>query len=144
QEWLEARLNLSFSTLIFLWSGGTLILLLLTIFKFTSIKILAHLFDLGKLEFAHFFYLLRLVVIVTIGLVLVCTFFLLNDFSRIEMALELSFTGFFWLYVLGILGLFLIMVNKLGFKKYHLFTYLCIAELVPFLILAKLVLDLGH
>ncbi|REG88434.1 DUF4271 domain-containing protein [Algoriphagus antarcticus] len=144
QEWLEARIELSFTSLIIIWLGGAFFLLILTILKFTAIRILSYLFDLGKLEFPHFFYLLRLVVISTIGLILVCAFFLLNEFSSIKMALELSFTGFFWIYILGILALFLIMVNRLGFKKYHLFTYLCIAELVPFLILAKLVLDLGH
>ena len=144
QEWLEARIELNFSTLMVLWSGGSFVLLLLTIFKFTAIKILAYLFDLGKLEFPHFFYLLRLIMITTISLVMVCSFFLLNEFSQIKMALELSFAGFFWIYILGVLVLFLIMVNRLGFKKYHLFTYLCIAELVPFLILAKLVVDLGY
>ncbi|SFU03173.1 protein of unknown function [Algoriphagus locisalis] len=144
QEWLELRLELSFKTLIALWLLGSLLLLILTILKFTAIRILSYLFDLGKLEFAHFFYLLRLVVIATIFLILVCAFFLLNEFSAIKMALEASFAGFFWIYIVGILGLFLIMVNRLGFKKYHLFTYLCIAELVPFLILAKLVLDLGY
>ena len=144
QEWLEARMELSFTSLIILWIGGAFFLLLLTILKFSAIKILSYLFDLGKLEFPHFFYLLRLVVISTIALVLICAFFLLNEFSSVKMALEISFTGFFWIYIIGIVGLFLIMVNRLGFKKYHLFTYLCIAELVPFLILAKLVLDLGH
>ena len=143
-EWLQARIELNFNSLIFLWLLGSFSLLLLTILKFTTIRILSYLFDLGKLEFAHFFYLLRLVVIVTIGLILVCAFFLLNEFSAIKIALKASFIGFFWIYILGILGLFLIMVNRLGFKKYHLFTYLCIAELVPFLILAKLVLDLGY
>lgn len=144
QEWLEARIELNFKTLIVLWIAGSLFLLILTVLKFTAIRILSYLFDLGKLEFPHFFYLLRLVVIATIGLILVCAYFLLNEFSAIKIALEASFVGFFWIYILGILGLFLIMVNRLGFKKYHLFTYLCIAELVPFLILAKLVLDLGY
>ncbi|MDR7128928.1 hypothetical protein J2X69_001260 [Algoriphagus sp. 4150] len=144
QEWLEARIELGFGVLMIVWIGGAFFLLLLTILKFTAIKMLSFLFDLGKLEFPHFFYLLRLVAITTIGLILVCAFFLLNEFSAIKTALELLFTGFFWMYILGLLGLFLIMVNRLGFKKYHLFTYLCIAELVPFLILAKLVLDLGH
>lgn len=144
QQWLEERIELSFDSLIILWLAGAFFLLMLTIIKFTAIRILSYLFDLGKLEFPHFFYLLRLVVIGTIGLILVCAFFLLNEFSAMKSALELSFTGFFWAYILGILGLFLIMVNRLGFKKYHLFTYLCIAELVPFLILAKLVLDLGY
>ncbi|WP_425636352.1 DUF4271 domain-containing protein [Algoriphagus yeomjeoni] len=144
QEWLEVRMELNFTSLTVLWLLGSFLLLVLTILKFTAIRILSYLFDLGKLEFPHFFYLLRLVVIATIVLIFICAFFLLNDFSAIRIALEASFVGFFWIYISGILGLFLIMVNRLGFKKYHLFTYLCIAELVPFLILAKLVLDLGY
>ncbi|MEB2784590.1 DUF4271 domain-containing protein [Algoriphagus persicinus] len=144
QEWLLVRIELNFISLSVLWIGGAFFLLVLTILKFTAIRILSYLFDLGKLEFPHFFYLFRLVVIATISLIMICTFYLLNAFSSLKIALELSFTGFFWLYLLGILGLFIIMVNRLGFKKYHLFTYLCIAELVPFLIMAKLVLDLGY
>src|SRR5690606_42153382 len=80
------------------------------------------LFDLGKLEFPHFFYLLRIVVISTFGLTLMCAFFLLNDFSAVQRGFEILFAGFFWVYILGIAGLFFIMSDRLGFKKYHLFT----------------------
>ncbi|MCE7056629.1 DUF4271 domain-containing protein [Algoriphagus sp. AGSA1] len=144
QEWLEARIELAFTSMMLIWAVGAFLLLILTVLKFTAIRVLSYLFDLGKLEFAHFFYLLRLVVITTMGLIFISAFYLLNGFSLLKTALELSFAGFFWIYILGIVGLFVIMVNRLGFKKYHLFTYLCIAELVPFLILAKLVLDLGY
>lgn len=144
EEWLSTKVELSFARLIILWIGGAIILLILTILKFTAIKTLSFLFDLGKLEFPHFFYLLRIVVISTFGLTVIGAFFLLNDFSAVQRGFEILFAGFFWIYILGILGLFFIMSDRLGFKKYHLFTYLCIAELVPFLILAKLALDLGH
>jgi hypothetical protein len=50
--------------------------------------------------------------------------------------------GFFWVYLFGVLGLFLIMMSRLNFKKYHLFTYLCLAEIVPFLVLAKWIMVL--
>jgi hypothetical protein len=52
--------------------------------------------------------------------------------------------GFFWLYAFGILGLFLLMMNRLDFKKYHLFTYLCLAEIVPFLVLCKWIMVLAQ
>ncbi len=126
------------------WLVGGLALLILTILKFVGIKIIAYLFDLGRLEFPHFFYLLRLVVIGSFSLILISAFIMMNEFSMLRNAIELSFTGFFWVYIAGIIGLFLIMMNRLGFKKYHLFTYLCIAELVPFLILAKMVMVLGQ
>ncbi|UZD21927.1 DUF4271 domain-containing protein [Algoriphagus halophytocola] len=144
QEWVSTRIDLSFGALLTMWGFGTLFLLLLAMLKFTGIKILAFLFDLGKIEFPHFFYLLRLMMISILIMSVVSMFFLMNEFYLVKPVLELSFTGLFWFYMAGIFGLFLIMVNRLGFKKYHLFTYLCIAELVPFLILAKLMLDFGY
>ena len=43
QEWLEARVALGFNVLIMLWIGGAFFLLILTIVKFTAIKILSYL-----------------------------------------------------------------------------------------------------
>jgi len=143
-EWLSSRISLDFWTLTGIWLLGALALLIITILKFTAIKVLAYLFDLGRMEFSHFFYLLRLILITTIGLLLFSAFFLFNKFYLVNQVLHLSFAGFFWMYLAGIFALFLIMVNRLGFKKYHLFTYLCIAELVPFLILAKWAMVIGY
>ncbi|MBN7814051.1 DUF4271 domain-containing protein [Algoriphagus pacificus] len=144
QEWLETWIGVDFNSLMLLWLFGAVGLLLLTMIKFIGIRVIAYLFDLGKLEFAHFFYLLRLVVITIAGLVLVIAFFLVNDFSSAKSAIGVSLSVFFWVYIAGVLGLFLIMMNRLSFKKYHLFTYLCIAELVPFLIMAKWIMVLGQ
>lgn len=143
-DWLTSRISLGFWPLMGIWLLGALALLALTILKFTAIKVLAYLFDLGRLEFSHFFYLLRLILITTIGLLLFSAFFLFNKFYLVNQMLHLSFVGLFWVYLAGIFALFLIMVNRLGFKKYHLFTYLCIAELVPFLILAKWAMVIGY
>ncbi|HAS59347.1 MAG TPA: hypothetical protein DEQ87_09755 [Algoriphagus sp.] len=131
-------------SLMIFWLVTTVGLLILTVFKFIGIRIVAYLFDLRKLEFPHFFYLLRLIVwacFIMIGVIFV---YLMNSFFMLENVLELSLQVFFWLYLIGITGLFLIMMNRLSFKKYHLFTYLCIAELVPFLILAKWIMVLGQ
>jgi hypothetical protein len=68
----------------------------------------------------------------------------MNEFSAMKNALSFSFSTFFWIYILGVAGLFLIMMNRLSFKKYHLFAYLCIAELVPFLILSKWIMLVGQ
>lgn len=144
QEWLITWFGMDFNSLMIIWSLGALGFFLFTILKFIGIRIIAYLFDLGKLEFAHFFYLLRLVVIGIAAFVLVIAFFLVNEFSAAKEAIGLSLSVFFWLYIAGIAGLFLIMMNRLSFKKYHLFTYLCIAELVPFLIMAKWVMMLGQ
>ncbi|MBN3584034.1 DUF4271 domain-containing protein [Algoriphagus aestuarii] len=144
QDWLITWIGIDFKSLMIFWVLGALLFFLVTMVKFTGIKLIAYLFDLGKLEFAHFFYLLRLVVIAIGAFVLVIAFFLANEFSLAKEVIGVSLSVFFWVYILGVLGLFLIMMNRLSFKKYHLFTYLCIAELVPFLIMAKLVMVLGQ
>jgi hypothetical protein len=142
-DWLESRVDITFQNLLIGWLIGALILLILTIIKFTAIRIIAYLFELKKIEFPHFFYLLRLVMIAITGLILISSYFLMNDFDFAKSAVGISFSTFFWFYIIGVLVLFFIMMNRLSFKKYHLFTYLCIAELVPFLIIAKWVMILG-
>lgn len=133
-----------FKYLLIFWLAGAFGLLILTIFKFLGIRIFAYMFDLGKVEFPHFFYLLRLIIWGSMIFLAIAFMFLMNSFFQLENVLELAFRGFFWMYLGGIGVLFLMMMNKLSFKKYHLFTYLCIAELVPFLILAKWVMVLGQ
>ena len=143
ETWVEARITINFQNLMIGWGIVALALFILTIIKFTTIRIIAYLFELGKVEFPHFFYLLRLVLIATTTLILVLAYFIMNDFYLTKIALSISISVFFWVYILGTFVLFIIMMNRLSFKKYHLFTYLCIAELVPFLILAKWVIVIG-
>ncbi|WP_187175222.1 DUF4271 domain-containing protein [Algoriphagus sp. AK58] len=142
RDWLEGWIGWEYSSLILLWLAGAFLILVLTILKFIAIRIISYLFDLGKSEFAHFFYLLRLIVFGFSIMILVGSYFVVNNFSGLTTVFEGMVSGFFWFYVIGVSGLFLIMVNRLSFKKYHLFTYLCIAEMVPFLILSKWIMVL--
>ena len=144
RDWLETWIGLDYSSLLAMWLMGAFAILVLTVIKFIGIKLISYLFDLGKAEFSHFFYLLRLIVFGSAVVLLVGAYFVSNDFSGLDSALSLLLLGFFWFYIFGVLGLFLIMMNRLSFKKYHLFTYLCIAELVPFLILAKWIMAIGQ
>jgi hypothetical protein len=144
RAWLETWIGLDYSSLLLIWLVGAFGILLFTIVKFIGIRLLSYLFDLGKSEFSHFFYLLRLIVFGSSAVLLVGAYFVSNNFSGLDSALSIGFSTFFWFYILGVLGLFVIMMSKLSFKKYHLFTYLCIAELVPFLILAKWIMALGQ
>ncbi|MCS5490653.1 DUF4271 domain-containing protein [Algoriphagus limi] len=140
---LEWGINSS-DRLLGFWIVGAVALLLLTILKFIGIRITATLFDLTRLEFPHFFYLLRLIVWSNLLFILVGFVYLMNAYYELEIFLSLSYEVFFWMYLLGIGFLFLTMMNRLSFKKYHLFTYLCIAELVPFLILVKGIMVFGQ
>lgn len=140
-DWIEVWGGFSSLSLLLFWGLASIFLLVLTFLKFSAIKLMAFLFDLGKSEFAHFFYLLRLI---TFGFTLVLiatTFFVINDFSSLETVFKNLMQAVFWVYLLGVFGLFLIMMNRLNFKKYHLFTYLCLTEIIPFLVLTKWVLE---
>ncbi len=144
KNWLETWIGLDYSSLILIWLLGSFSILVITILKFVGIRVISYLFDLGKLEFSHFFYLLRLIVFGCSVVILAGAYFAVNNYFELESVYSILLPGLFWGYLLGVLGLFLIMMNRLSFKKYHLFTYLCIAELIPFLILTKWILYIGQ
>ncbi len=137
---LSNLVNEDVNRLFLLWLIGTLLLTGLSVIKFISLRILIFIFDLGRLEFPHFFYLLRIISIIVIGVSLIVTFTTLNYPDRLDQVIEYSIVGFFWAYVFGIVLLFLIMMNRVSFKNYHLFTYICTAEFVPFLVISKLII----
>lgn len=138
QNWISGE----FWSFMLLWGLGIILGFVLSVMKFVGVRISGFFFDLGKNDFSHFFYLLRLVVFGASIILVALAFFMANRIWELEQVINLSISGFFWFYLFGVLGLFLIMMNRLSFKKYHLFTYLCIAELVPFLILSKWILVL--
>lgn len=144
KDWLETWIGLDYASLVMIWLLGAFAVLFLIILKFIVIRVISYLFDLGKAEFSHFFYLLRLIVFGCSLVILVGAYFVINNYSGLELALSILIQGLFWGYIFGVLGLFLIMMNRLSFKKYHLFTYLCIAELIPFLILSKWIMNIGQ
>jgi len=126
--------------LIFYWILGAIALILLSVFKFVSLRVMVSIFDLKKFEFAHYFYLLR---IISISLFLVMGFsiyFFFNNKAYLSQVLEISIISFFWVYLLGVFYMFVIVVKRTSFKNYHLFAYICTAELIPFLILSKMVI----
>lgn len=132
--------NADINGLIFYWFVGSIALIFFSIIKFLFLKVMVSIFDLKKFEFAHFFYLLR---IISISLFLVIGFsiyFFFNDQTYLFKVLEISKISFFWIYLFGVLYMIVIAVNRTSFKNYHLFAYICTAELIPFLILSKMVI----
>ncbi|PRY89230.1 DUF4271 domain-containing protein [Mongoliibacter ruber] len=128
------------NSLFFNWMLGSVILVFLFILKFIVLKILVAVFDLGKYEFSHFFYLLRLLSISLFLITLAITYFYLNDQAAIGEVVTVALWSFFWVYLIGVTYLFIILVNRVPFKNYHLFAYICTAELIPFLIISKMII----
>lgn len=143
EELIADKLSFEFLSLSLAWVVISGALFILTLVKFVGIRLVAFLFDLGKMAFPHFFYLLRLLVIGSVFSLLIIAFYLGNDFLGTTQAVKYTGVGLFLAYILGIGLLFLIMMNRFSFKKYHLFTYLCISELVPFLVLSKIIMNFG-
>lgn len=144
KDWIDGLLGWDYASMMWLWVSVSFVILMLTILKFIGIRVISYLFDMGKSDFAHFFYLLRLIVFGFAIVILISLFFVINDYSSLKTVFGILIQAFFWFYIIGVMGLFVIMMNRLSFKKYHLFTYLCIAEIVPFLILSKWMMVLGQ
>jgi hypothetical protein len=133
-------LNPEIEKLVFAWLIISLILTIATFIKFIWLGIGAFLFDLSKIAFPHFFYLLK---VRGFGLLMVTAFLVLiysnNLFSPAEQFSYMYYT-FFIVYSFGIIGLSIWLYKKKGFNNYHLFSYLCTSELIPFLVICKLLL----
>lgn len=138
-NWVEI-VNGDLNQLFLNWLFGSGILVLISILKFVFLRIIAFVFELGKIVTAHFFYLLRIISILIFGMAFTVSFLVLNDYLEFETSIKYLLYGFFWIYLFGVGMLFIIMSNRLSFKNYHLFVYICSAEIVPFLILTKVII----
>ncbi len=127
-------------TMVYLWLVISLVLTLLTFFKFLWLGIHTFIFDLHKVALPHFFYLLKVSgfgLLMVLGLTVV---FYANQLIPGAIDMAILYYSFLGVYSLGIIGLSIWMYKKNGFNNYHLFSYLCTSELIPFLVICKLLL----
>lgn len=136
RDFLKNELNFMF----LIWLAGTLGLLMLALLKLFWLKISTAIYGIGRLEFIHFFYMLRIISFALLIVFLVLTVMLSNNLMLPRDMMPYLLGLFFVLYIMGISMLFFLMTKKVSFKNYHLFSYLCTAELVPFLVIAKLII----
>ncbi|MCH7413999.1 DUF4271 domain-containing protein [Belliella sp. R4-6] len=139
-EYFSRFVEGSINELFLYWLFATLILFGLTMIKFLFIKFMSIIYELGKNEFSHFFYLLRVVSVLALLFSLVISYFVLNSPEDLAIVVKISSLLVFWIYLICIGLLMFIMMNRVAFNNYHLFAYICTAELVPFLIISKLIM----
>jgi hypothetical protein len=137
---LEQLIKGGLNQLFLIWLLGTGVLVLVSLLKFVWLKISALIFGISRIEFVHFFYMLRVASIILIGLYLVLILCFANEVWPLMDLISYLLKAFFVLYILGVVMLFFMMVGNVSLKNYHLFSYLCTAELVPFLVLSKLII----
>jgi hypothetical protein len=139
-ESLQFIVNGDINQLFLNWLLGSTILILIAVLKFTLLRFLGYVFDLKKIVVPHFFYMLRIISITIFIIAFIVSIIVLNSFFDLDLTIKFLLYGFFWIYMVGILMLFLIMSNRVSFKNYHLFVYICSAEIVPLLFLSKVII----
>ncbi len=122
------------------WLLGSSLLIVFAFLKFALLRFLGFVFDLKKIVVPHFFYMLRIISITIFIIAFIVSIIVLNGFLELEISVKFLLYGFFWIYIVGVLMLFLIMSNRVSFKNYHLFVYICSAEIVPLLFLSKVII----
>ncbi len=134
------KLGQSLNFLLLLWLSSSAILTALFFLKFLWLGANTFVFDLKRIALPHFFYLLK---VTGLGLLVVLTVLVIINSNGIIFP-EGYFTYvsyvFFGFYAFGIISLLFWLSNKVGLKNYHLFSYLCTSELIPFLVIFKLIL----
>lgn len=140
QEPFGLSLSNSLNNLFFVWILGALLLTTVSFFKFIWLKVAGFIFGISKFEFLQFLFILR---ILTFGLIVIIAGLgigLANESQLVENLIDVFGNGFFGLYVLAMILLWTLMRKRLSFKNYHLFSYICTSELIPFLVITKLLI----
>lgn len=126
--------------LFFLWLLGTVIGTFVIFVKYVWLKIMSFIFSILKFEIPHFLYMLRAVSLGLLSILVVLVFGIANESASLTELTSLLIRGYFIFYLVAISMLWILMTNKLTLKKYHLFSYICTAELIPFLVITKLLM----
>ena len=120
-----------------LWLKISLIIFVFLFIKMFIVYMIASLFGVRDIAGFHFFNFIRLLLVFMCVLTIVLTaYFVLHGQQK-------SFYGFLYGLVSWILGgwvilLFLKLTNRVTYSVFHLFSYICATEIIPFLIIVKI------
>jgi hypothetical protein len=138
----DARLGLeglgvaSYWVLIFTWLKVSLYVLLFLFVKIIILYLVSFLFGIREIAGYHFFNFVR-ILLVTIGLftLVLLIYFILHGQG-------LSFYNFLYAVVPWILGTWIVLsffklASRVSHSAFHLFSYICATELIPFFIIIE-------
>ncbi|WP_158856149.1 DUF4271 domain-containing protein [Lunatibacter salilacus] len=126
--------------LFFFWLLGTVIGTFVLFVKYVWLKVLSIIFSILKFEIPHFLYMLRAISLGLLVVLVVLVFSIANASADLVELTSLLIKGYFIYYLVATGMLWILMTNKLTLKNYHLFSYICTAELIPFLVITKLLM----
>lgn len=111
-------------------------------FKYLLIGLMANLFSAGKLTFPHFFEFLRMasyLSFILLGVVAICY----NAYWILPaQAVLYAFYGFVIVFGFRFLRVLQLVYANGSYSVFYLFTYLCITEIIPMVLLSKLMMPL--
>ncbi len=136
---LDEYLGDGLNSLLLIWLSGAVLFMVMSFLKYLWIKIFAVVYHLDKIDFSQFFYLVKSLMLVLLILYIVVMGFYLQGYAAMDDIMNYAVCLFLVVYLVGIFRLFYLMLKKVPFKSYHLFSYLCSSELVPFLVIVKLI-----
>lgn len=125
-----------FSSLM-VWLKISLIIFAFLLIKMLIIYVITSLFGIRDIAGFHFFNFVRLLLVFMGVLTLILSiYFVLNGQQK-------EFYGFLYNVLTWILGgwvilLFLKLTNRATYSVFHLFSYICATEIIPFLIIVKI------
>ena len=113
----------------------------LMLFKYPSVRIIANLFYIRRITDIHYYSYFRVSLLFSTLLFVVSIFFVALGVVVLSPSLiDISQKAFILLVLARSLYVYLILNRQLSFHKLHLFIYLCATEIIPQVLLLKLLL----
>lgn len=122
-----------------IWLLLSIIIFLLLISKLVLIASFSLLFNLKSIVRFQFFNFIRLLLVTTIVMGLVAVVYFIFHSQNPVLFYNLLILGSF-LVITGTVFLFLKLLARTGFPVFHLFSYLCATEIIPLMVLGKVIL----
>jgi len=136
KEYLVGNMNFLFM----IWLSGTGVFMVVSYLKYFWIKIFTSVYQIERWDFSQFFFLMRVLFILMLLAFTAIMGFYLQGYAAMDSIMNYAVFLFLLVYLLGIFRLFYIMLKKVHFKSYHLFSYICSSELIPFLVISKIIM----
>ncbi len=118
------------------WLKVSLTILVGLFIKIVLVYLMASLFGLKEIAGVHFFNFIRLVLVFIGALILLLGAYTLLGGHQIGVVIFLQpILG--WLLGGWIIIIFLKLTNRIRYSVFHLFSYICATEIIPFLLIVK-------
>jgi len=123
----------------FQWIKLSTLISALLFFKLLLIYFISFVFHLKDTPSVHFFNYMRVLLLIFTLVAMGCTFYFMIHGQR-----PAFYLGLLWMsviiFILGDLMIYFKLLVKASFSGFHLFSYLCITEIIPLVILIRILL----